>query len=497
MGSAGTAGIGPGEDGPPPERVVVIGAGIAGLVLALCLARRGGFAIVLVERDPPPPPGLAPAEAFERWRRRGVAQFRHAHFFHPRFRTLLRERLPEVLAEILAAGARELVVREALPAALRARYRARPEDDRAVLLLARRALVEHVLRRHAAAEPAITILPATGAVGLRLDTTAQPATVRGVEVESGGRRTVLETAVLVDASGRSSRVPLWLRDAGIVPATEQRTPIDVLYVTRHYALDDPAPIDPRPVSGRHGAVGYTVCPGDNATVAVILTCRTGRADLRARLGDGDGFQAIAATIPAVAAWVDPARAQPLGQPLAMTGFEHVWRSWTRRGIPQVAGLFAVGDAAAGSNPAYGSGCSWAALHAALLADTLAATRDPVARAARFDARLRADVLPFLDSMRRRDRDTGRLDPAARGIRIGGSLRCWARALVRLAREEDPAIARRLLEQRYLMRRIDRPGEILALLAGLLRFTPGFLVRHGPRRTWRQLAALAAEEAGIA
>ena len=69
------------------EKVLVIGAGMAGLWTALALGPTGRE-VVLLERDPPPPDG-GPDEAFEGWTRRGVGHLRHSHAFLARLRLLI------------------------------------------------------------------------------------------------------------------------------------------------------------------------------------------------------------------------------------------------------------------------------------------------------------------------------------------------------------------------------------------------------------------------
>src|SRR5215467_9923545 len=82
--------------------IVVVGAGVGGLLTARLLAE-DGHEVTVLERDPQVPP--APDEAWDTWERRGVNQFRLLHFFLPRFRSLLEAELPDLIPALEAAGA--------------------------------------------------------------------------------------------------------------------------------------------------------------------------------------------------------------------------------------------------------------------------------------------------------------------------------------------------------------------------------------------------------
>ncbi len=84
-----------------PERVVIIGGGVGGLTTALALGR-AGHPVTLLERDPLPPTADA-EEAFDA-ERRGAPQVHQTHGFLARLQVTLRDRFPDVLADLLAAG---------------------------------------------------------------------------------------------------------------------------------------------------------------------------------------------------------------------------------------------------------------------------------------------------------------------------------------------------------------------------------------------------------
>src|SRR5215207_1250933 len=58
--------------------------------------------------------------------------------------------------------------------------------------------------------------------------------VRGVRVESGGVAEDMAADLVVDASGRGSSSPAWLKQAGFAAATEERIEIGAGYTTRVY-----------------------------------------------------------------------------------------------------------------------------------------------------------------------------------------------------------------------------------------------------------------------
>ncbi len=145
--------------------MVVIGAGVAGLGSALALSR-AGHPVTLIERDATPLPA-DPDAAFE-WDRRGAPQVRHSHALLARLRNLLRDRYPDVLADLLDAGATELRFTDTLPEEILDRE-PRPGDEDLVALACRRTTFEWVLRRTVLAAEGVRLLDGVTVDGFTVD----------------------------------------------------------------------------------------------------------------------------------------------------------------------------------------------------------------------------------------------------------------------------------------------------------------------------------------
>src|SRR5580704_13634767 len=133
-------------------RIVLVGAGVVALGTAMLLASDDHQVIVL-ERDPEGPPA-DPVDAWERWQRPGLNQFRMAHTFLGGFRAVLDAELPGVSKALQDAGGLRLnFVRDVLPAKVSGGWR--DGDDRYQWLTGRRVLVEAVLAAAAESTPGV------------------------------------------------------------------------------------------------------------------------------------------------------------------------------------------------------------------------------------------------------------------------------------------------------------------------------------------------------
>lgn len=385
------------------ERIVIVGAGIAGLCAAMALARLGRRVTVL-DRDPPPP-DLDPDQAFYDWTRRGVTQLRHSHVFLGRLVTMLRNRHPELLNKLIAAGAREFTFGDAAPPLLRSSYVPLPGDEKLSFLFSRRSTLELIMRRYAASLPGVDFITDVFVNGIETeiqDSALAVTVVRGVK---DGEEVVWFADAYVDATGRTSQFPDWLRAAGAV-IEEEESPAGILYFTRHYRLRDGEVEPDRGIAQGAGDLGYIkygVFAADNRHFSITLACPEIETSLRTALPRPEVFDQVCALMPGTARWSDPARADPVSKVFAMGELKNVWRRFVKDGAPVARNYFPVGDCAIRTNPLYGRGCSMGAIEAFALGDVFDAHADNVARMMELDRRVHHEIRPFFDAMVRQDR----------------------------------------------------------------------------------------------
>lgn len=465
------------------ERVVILGAGMAGLAAALMLGKRG-FDVTMIERDPAPP-DLSIDEVFAQWERKGATQLRHSHVFLGRLCTMLRDEHPAMLAELKAAGAREIPFAESLPSPLRDRVSTLPGDEDMTFLFSRRTTLEYVMRRHVTTHARVRFLSATGATGLDF-AEGRPLRVTGVRVrdETGDHTIACDT--LIDATGRIGPVIDWLTAAGAA-ITQEESPAGILYYTRHYALHPGAsePEHDRTAgAGDLGYLKYGVFPGDNGRFSVTLAVPEIETELRKIVVEPEIFDRICNALPGVRRWLEPTRSAPVSKVFSMGNLANVWRNFSQAGAPHVLGYFPVGDAAMRTNPLYGRGCTISFISAALLADVLEKVSNPSERLLTYEARLRAELHPFYLSMSRQDamairRARNERDPAHRPRLKARIIRHFAENGVVPATRGSLAVLRAFMRGFHMHEPpenfLKRPAILLRVLAMWAR--PKFLKRH--------------------
>jgi 2-polyprenyl-6-methoxyphenol hydroxylase-like FAD-dependent oxidoreductase len=177
-------------------RFLLAGGGVAGLAAALAVARAGCDAIVL-ERDDVEA-GPDPQAAFSD-DRRGIPHYLQPHSFLPRGRRVLSAFAPDVLDQLIEAGA------EPQDVAARLHGEREAGDEELVYLWVRRPVIEWALRRAATREPGVELRPRSRIAGLVLGDGP------GIALEGGE---TLRGDMVVDALGRYRTPGGWPRHAG-------------------------------------------------------------------------------------------------------------------------------------------------------------------------------------------------------------------------------------------------------------------------------------------
>ena len=318
-------------------RIAIVGAGPTGLYLGGALARRG-HRVSIVDRD------RGPTSLLE-WPRKGVMQFRLPHFFRPQVRNALLAEVPEVVDDLVDAGALVTPINPTMPDFAGFRVR--------------RSVFERVLRSAATAEPGVSVLS-----GQAQQIKIEKSHVAGVIVDGA----TLEADLVIDASGRSGRFTDSLRSPAVGGDS------GFAYVARQYQLRPGA--EPGPLNGPPGWVGaydgylVIVFLQDAGTFQVLIVRRSDD-EVLGRLRHDTVFDLVAAAIPSIEAWIDPQRATPDSSVASGAKLHNSYRGQlTDAGTVAAAGLLFVGDAVLTTNPAAGRGVTTSWMQARRLLEAL-------------------------------------------------------------------------------------------------------------------------------
>jgi flavin-dependent dehydrogenase len=317
-----------------------------------------GHDVTVLERDPEPPP--PPREAWERWDRRGVNQFRMLHNFLPRFWGVADAELPGLTAAMVEAGCLDSNPLLTIPASMTGGPR--PGDDRFRTIYGRRPVVEAVVAHRAAAE-GLDVRRGVVATGLVTEA-GTPMHVRGVVPDRGDE---LLADVVVDASGRRSPVADWLRAAGSPGPAETNDDSGFVYYGRHYrSPDGHVPPAFGPPLQHYGSISLLSLAADNGTWGLGVITSAKDAPLRALAGI-EPWERVVGAFPLMAHWL---QGEPITEVKVMARIADRKYAYVVDGRPVATGVVALSDAWACTNPSLGRGASFGMTHAVALRDLL-------------------------------------------------------------------------------------------------------------------------------
>lgn len=345
------------------HHAIVIGGSMAGMLTARVLADYFDR-VTIIERDQLPAGPTA---------RSGVPQARHLHVLLARGRAILEEMFPGFGAEMRDAGAHELDVANdtawLTPGGWGINY---PSAIKALTFT--RDLLDWVVRGRVKANPPIRFLEECDVTGLlarddRGAVTGVAVKFRPAAGDLAGTEKQLSAALVVDASGRASKLPIWLQALGYEAPAESVVNSHLGYASRLYKL--PATMQPA-----FKGIFIQAAPPRHVRAGLAFPVEGGRWMVTLVGGDGDyaptdeeGFLDFARSLRAPGLYDLIRDARPL---TAISGYRNTENR--RRHYERLArrpeNLLIIGDGACAFNPVYGQGMTTAALGAQLLAELL-------------------------------------------------------------------------------------------------------------------------------
>jgi 2-polyprenyl-6-methoxyphenol hydroxylase-like FAD-dependent oxidoreductase len=304
---------------------------------------------------------------------------------------LLDRHLPDVKQAMLRAGCISFDMLGLMPPTITDRS-ARPDDDRFVTVTGRRTTLEY-----AVAKAADAVLPVIRGVSVSALLTGRPQTdgvphVTGVRTAYG---TEIQADLVIDATGRRSKLVDWLHAAGARPAIEEAEESGFFYYTRFFR--DSTGAMPRFRAGllsHYHSFSLLTLPGDANTWSVTVFCFVGDSPMKA-LRDSARWTRLVASCPAHAHWLE---GEPISDVLPMGGITDRYRRFIVDGAPVATGIVAVGDAWGCTNPVGGRGMTMGLMHAVGTAEVVRQhLEDPLELALAHDAMTEERLAPWYRS----------------------------------------------------------------------------------------------------
>ncbi len=334
-------------------KAVVIGASIAGLAAARVLS---DFAesVSVIDRD------LPPASAASR---KGVPQGKHVHGVLAGGLDAFKSFFPGLMEELVAAGSRVVDTGQDVLWFNNGAWRLRCPCGVSACLQTRPLFELHV-RKRVEKLPNVKLFYGHSATSLELNPEKNRVTSVHIAQEGAEEKT-LSADLIVDCSGRGSKLPGWLEANGLQKPSTTTITVNVGYSTQYFRIPNAENFNWRallivgqpPNITRLGA-GFFVESGEfQLTLGGMF--RDYPPD------DDAGFLKFAESLQHPALFQAIRNAKPSSSISTYRFSAHLWNHYDRlKDLPE--NIFVLGDALCSFNPIYGQGMTVAALEAQVL-----------------------------------------------------------------------------------------------------------------------------------
>jgi 2-polyprenyl-6-methoxyphenol hydroxylase-like FAD-dependent oxidoreductase len=422
-------------------------------MFAAAAVARTGATVTILERDTlPAGPDSRP----------GVPQDRQPHVLLHRGRLAAEALLPGLSQDLLAAGAVRINSGE-IPSF--GEFGWLPTEERSYEILSlTRPLLEHLVRRRVLALDQVLLEEGARVTGLRRTGEGWRVLRSGAKAEGA----VTECDVVVEASGRGSRLPHWLAGLGVDVRPPEIVEARLGYASRAYRATGPLPV--------RSGVAVAATP-ETATGGLAIPVEDdGWLVIGAGYGDARPGRSVADFERFLGALRDPVLLD-LVRRLEPDGDVAVHRQTANRrhrygqGRNWPSGLLVVGDSLCAFDPVFGQGITVAACQAQLLTRLLAVVQTPTGTRL---AQLRLSGLADLPWSVATSQDLRQPSCTSDPDRLQRASIAWGERLGRLAAGGDPRALRTFAEVYHLMappHRLVSPALVASVLQAELRGYP--------------------------
>jgi 2-polyprenyl-6-methoxyphenol hydroxylase-like FAD-dependent oxidoreductase len=357
------------------RHAIVIGGGLAGLLAARVVADHFDK-VTLIERD-----GIATQAR----PRKGVPQGQHVHGLLAKGKEILAQLFPDLIEALLAGGAVSGDMGRDFRWHHYGVWKASFDSGIGCMLFTRPYLESQIAER-VSRLPNVQIVQ--GAVD-GLTVASEHHLITGVRMRThAGESSVLTADLIVDASGRGSRTPLWLTSLGCGMPSVSTVKVDVAYASRFY----------RPGPAMRDLKALLISPRapDKKTAAIFavegnrwLVTLGGLHGVHPPSNE-EGYLEFARGLAVPDVYQAIADAEPLTSITTHHFHTNTRRHYDRlRAFPE--GLLVMGDGFCSFNPIYGQGMTVSAREALALDEALRERTDLCHLPARFHRKIASIV----------------------------------------------------------------------------------------------------------